>query len=103
MLATGEKQFNRPVSLPVLLEIRTHLNRVGSALAELLATAANDNAPFGEQFEDNLNKALRDIDAILTRFLCMRLMLRYSTNTLTCSGGSGTCCGFPSTFPVDNV
>jgi hypothetical protein len=64
-MATGGGQKHHAVSPLIMLKINTHLNRIGSVLSELMiAFAANDNLPLGEQFGNDLRKALQDINTI---------------------------------------
>lgn len=63
-LMLGKESKHSAVSPVIMLEINTHLNRVGSAILELIALAANDNQPLGEQFGRDLRKALQGVDTI---------------------------------------
>lgn len=63
-LVRGNDEKHHCMNPAILLEINAHLNRVGSAISELIALAANDNLPDGEQFERDLRKALQDVAAI---------------------------------------
>lgn len=64
VMATGGGQKRHTVNPAILLEINTHLNRVGSALAELITLAENDNLPDGQKFSESLNKAISDIHVV---------------------------------------
>jgi hypothetical protein len=59
------KGANRPaVNTTILMELNTHLNRLGTTLSELLTLAANDNFPDNQHFEHALDQALSDIAVI---------------------------------------
>jgi hypothetical protein len=64
MLVSGNNEKHNGFIPTALVEINTHLNRIGSALMQLAVVATNDNFPDSPHFAKALEEALSDIKMI---------------------------------------